>query len=155
MPETILCLGALLVLLVNAWRHRTAADSRLAGWIALATLLPCALAVAWLWLMGSRAEGVPFMIALDDFRFASLALILAATAGTILLSLGYLEREGLLAPEYYSLVLFAAAGMMFLAGAEDLIVLFLGSRSCRSRCTCSRDSTGAAAFPPRPRSSTS
>jgi NADH:ubiquinone oxidoreductase subunit 2 (chain N) len=29
-------------------------------------------------------------------------------------------------PEYYALVLMATAGMMFLAGAEDLIVVFLG-----------------------------
>ena len=45
---------------------------------------------------------------------------------TILISIAYLEREGLLAPEYYPLILLATAGMMFLAGAEDLIVLFLG-----------------------------
>jgi NADH-quinone oxidoreductase subunit N len=44
----------------------------------------------------------------------------------MLLSLDYLEREELVAPEYYALLLMAAAGMMFLAGAEDLIVLFLG-----------------------------
>ena len=126
LPEIFLCIGAMVVLLVNAWRHRTAADSRLAGWIALASLVPSALAVAFLWLGGAGAEGAPFMVAVDGFRFASLALVLVATGATILLSLGYLEREGLLAPEYYSLVLFAAAGMMFLAGAEDLIVLFLG-----------------------------
>ncbi|HYN64134.1 MAG TPA: hypothetical protein VES36_05970, partial [Candidatus Limnocylindrales bacterium] len=125
LPEILVCAGALLVLLVNAWRHRTEADSRLAGWIALASLLPSAVAVAALWLGGVRAAGEPFMVALDGFRYASLAVILVSTAGTILLSLGYLGREGLLAPEYYSLVLFAAAGMMFLAGAEDLIVLFL------------------------------
>ncbi|HEV8600141.1 MAG TPA: NADH-quinone oxidoreductase subunit N [Gemmatimonadales bacterium] len=126
LPEIILCIGAMVVLLVNAWRHRSAGDSRLAGWIALASLIPSGLAVAALWVGGARAAGAPFMVAVDGFRFASLALILVATAATILLSLGYLEREGLLAPEYYSLVLFAAAGMMFLAGAEDLIVLFLG-----------------------------
>ncbi|HEV8149228.1 MAG TPA: NADH-quinone oxidoreductase subunit N [Gemmatimonadales bacterium] len=125
-PEILLCIGAMVVLLLNAWRHRTAQDSRLAGWIALGSLLPSALAVAVLWMGGTRASGDPFMVALDGFRFASLALILAITAGTILLSLGYLEREGLIAPEYYALVLFAASGMMFLAGAEDLIVLFLG-----------------------------
>jgi NADH-quinone oxidoreductase subunit N len=126
LPEILLCAGAMLVLLVNAWKHRTAADSRLAGWIALASLVPSALALAWLWVGGAHAAGAPFMVAVDTFRFASLGLILVATAATVLLSLGYLEREGLLAPEYYSLVLFAAAGMMFLAGAEDLIVLFLG-----------------------------
>jgi NADH-quinone oxidoreductase subunit N len=126
LPEILLCTGAMLVLLLNAWRHRTAADSRLAGWVALGSLVPSALAVGWLWLGGASPDGAPFMVALDGFRFASLGLILVATAATILLSLGYLEREGLLAPEYYSLVLFAAAGMMLLAGAEDLIVLFLG-----------------------------
>ncbi|HSB54776.1 MAG TPA: hypothetical protein VLD58_10485, partial [Gemmatimonadales bacterium] len=125
LPEIALTAGALVVLLVNAWRHQGAGDSRLSGYVALASLIPSALALALLWTGGARASGAPFMVALDTFRFASLAVILAATAGTILLSLGYMEREGLLAPEYYSLVLFAAVGMMFLAGAEDLIVLFL------------------------------
>ena len=126
LPEIALTLGALVVLLLNAWRHRTAGDSRMAGYVALASLVPSGLAVALLWTGGARPEGAPFMVAVDGFRFAALAFILLATAGTILLSLGYLEREGLIAPEYYALVLFAAIGMMFLAGAEDLIVLFLG-----------------------------
>lgn len=126
LPEILLMVGAMVVLLLNAWRHKTERDSRLAGYIALASVVPAAVAVGWLCLGGARPEGAPFMVALDGFRFAALLLILAATAGTILLSLGYLEREGLIAPEYYSLVLFAAAGMMFMVGAEDLIVLFLG-----------------------------
>ncbi len=126
LPEIMVTLGALVVLLLNAWRHRTAADSRLAGWLALASLVPSALALAFLWAGDARSDGAPFMVALDGFRFASLAVILVATAATILLSLGYLEREALIAPEYYALILFAAVGMMFLAGAEDLIVLFLG-----------------------------
>lgn len=126
LPEILLCAGAMVVLLLNAWRHRNAEDSRLAGWVAFWSVLPSAIATGWLWASGAHAAGTPFMVAVDGFRFASLSVILIATAATILLSLGYLERERLLAPEYYSLVLFAAAGMMFLAGAEDLIVLFLG-----------------------------
>jgi NADH-quinone oxidoreductase subunit N len=118
--------GACAVLLVNAWRHRDAADSRLAAWVSLATLVPVTGAVLWLWSSGASSVGEPFMIGLDGFRFAALILILIATAATIALSLGYLEREGLIAPEYYSLVLFAASGMMLLAGAVDLIVVFLG-----------------------------
>jgi len=125
LPEILLVAGALAVLLVNGWRHRTPADSRLAGWIALVSLVPSGAALAWLWISGARSVA-PFMVGVDGFRFAALALILVATAATIGLSLGYLEREGLIAPEYYSLVLFAASGMMFMAGAEDLIVLFLG-----------------------------
>ena len=126
LPEILLCAGAMAVLLLNAWRHRTAADSRLAGWVAFWSLVPSALATGLLWAAGAHAAGTPFMVAVDGLRFASLAVILIITGATILLSLGYLERERLLAPEYYALVLFAAAGMMFLAGAEDLIVLFLG-----------------------------
>ena len=66
------------------------------------------------------------MIALDPFRYAAAAIMLVSAGATILLSLGYLERERLLAPEYYPLILLATAGMLFLSGAEDLIVLFLG-----------------------------
>ena len=71
-------------------------------------------------------EGLPQMVALDPFRYGASGIALLAAAATVLLSLGYLERERILAPEYYPLVLLATAGMMFLAGAEDLIVLFLG-----------------------------
>jgi NADH-quinone oxidoreductase subunit N len=126
LPEILLAVGACAVLLVNAWRHRDAADSRLAAWISLASLVPSGAALAWLWMNDGRSAGDPFMVGLDGFRYIALALILVATAGAIALSLGYLEREGLIAPEYYPLVLFAASGMMLLAGAEDLIVLFLG-----------------------------
>ncbi|MGH7561081.1 MAG: NADH-quinone oxidoreductase subunit N [Gemmatimonadales bacterium] len=126
LPEIVLTVAALIALLLNAWRHTTPADSRLSGWTCLAGVIASGAALAFLWGSGARTEGPAHMVALDAFRFASLGLILLATGVTILLSLGYLEREGLLAPEYYTLVLLAASGMMFLAGAEDLIVLFLG-----------------------------
>ncbi len=126
LPEAFLVLFALLALLVVAWRHRTAQDSRLAGWVSLAGLLAASAALAWLWVGHTRAAGATNMIALDDFRYAAAALILAAGVGTVLLSLAYLQREDLLAPEYYVLLLLATAGMLLLAGADDLMVLFLG-----------------------------
>ncbi|HEX6644475.1 MAG TPA: NADH-quinone oxidoreductase subunit N [Gemmatimonadales bacterium] len=126
LPEIILSAWSLIVLLVIAWRHRTAEDSRLAGWLSLAGILMAGAALAALWLADARPAGLPLMIALDDYRYASAALILLAAAATVLVSLRYLEREGLIAPEYYALVLMATAGMMFLAGAEDFMVLFLG-----------------------------
>ncbi len=125
-PEIVLSLASLIVLLVVSWRHRNAADSRLAGWISLAGLVAAAVALLVLWRAAPTATGPSGMVALDTFRFASLGIIILATIGTVLLSLSYLEREGLLAPEYYALVLLAATGMMFLASANDLIVLFLG-----------------------------
>jgi NADH-quinone oxidoreductase subunit N len=126
LPEILLSTWALIGLLVVSWRHQTDQDSRLAGWLGLVGLLVSGAALAALWIGGATPEGLPQMVALDPFRYGASAIALLAAAGTILISLGYMERERLIAPEYYPLVLLATAGMMFLAGAEDLIVLFLG-----------------------------
>jgi NADH-quinone oxidoreductase subunit N len=126
LPEIVLSAWALLVLLVVSWRHDSAEDSRLAGWLSFAGVVVSAAALAALWVNGVMPDGLAQMVALDPFRYGVAAVALLSAGATVLLSLGYLERERLLAPEYYPLVLLAAAGMMFLGGAEDLIVLFLG-----------------------------
>lgn len=126
LPELLLTLTSVVALIAASYRHRTAADSRMVGLISLVGVAAATAGLAVLWMMNATPLGPSHMVALDGFRFAGAGLVLLATAGTILLSLGYLEREGLTAPEYYPLVLFAAIGMLFLAGAADLIVLFLG-----------------------------
>lgn len=125
-PEVLLSAWVLVVLLVVSWRHRTAEDSRLAGWLSFAGVVVSGAGLAALWANGARPSGLAQMVALDDFRFAAAAICLLAAGISILLSIGYLERERLLAPEYYPLLLMATVGMLFLSGAEDLIVLFLG-----------------------------
>ena len=89
-------------------------------------MLLSAAGLAALWANGVAPDGLAQMVALDPFRYSAVGISLLAAGATILLSLGYMEREQLLAPEYYPLILLATAGMMFLGGAEDLIVLFLG-----------------------------
>jgi NADH-quinone oxidoreductase subunit N len=126
LPEILLSGWALIVLLVASWRHGTAEDSRLAGWLSFAGVALGGAGLAWLWINDVSPLGLAQMMALDPFRYGAGAIILISAGATILLSLGYLERELLLAPEYYPLILLSTAGMMFLAGAEDLIVLFLG-----------------------------
>lgn len=126
LPELLLTAASLVVLVLAALRHQGPADSRRAGLASLAGVVAAAAGLVVLCGLGPVPLAGSHMVALDGFRFAGLALVLLATAGAILLSLGYLEREGLTAPEYYPLVLFAAIGMMFLAGAADLVVLFLG-----------------------------
>ncbi|MGZ8398815.1 MAG: NADH-quinone oxidoreductase subunit N [Gemmatimonadales bacterium] len=126
LPEILLTGWSLVVLLVASWRHGTPADSRLAGWLSFAGVVLSAAGLGWLWVNDAGPVGLAQMIALDPFRYAALALVLLSAGATILLSLGYLERERLLAPEYYPLILLATSGMMFLSGAEDLVVLFLG-----------------------------
>src|SRR6266853_483169 len=116
----------LAAVLTIAWRHRTAADVRLAGWVTLAGLAAAGGAAWWLWWHTARAIGVPAMIAVDDFRFVTDWLLLGTAGLTVLVSFDYLERERLLVPEYFALLLFATLGMMLMVGGDDLMVVFLG-----------------------------
>jgi len=126
LPELVLTVWGLVLLAVVAWRHKTPRDLRLAGWITLAALASSAVAVWWLWWNRASAAGITPMVAVDDFRYVSDWLFLGAGALTVMFSFAYLERESLLAPEYYVLLVFATIGMMLMAGGEDLIVIFLG-----------------------------
>ena len=126
LPELTLTLVGMVLLLVIAWRHRTAADLRVAGWVTLAGLAAAGAAAWWLWWHTARAIGAPAMIAVDDFRFVADWLLLGTAALTVLVSFDYLERERLLVPEYHALLLFATLGMMLMVGGEDLMVVFLG-----------------------------
>jgi NADH-quinone oxidoreductase subunit N len=65
------------------------------------------------------------MIAVDGFGIFVKVVILGATLLALLISAGYLDREGLEAPEYYALMLCSATGMMLMASANDLITVFL------------------------------
>ena len=125
-PELFLTGAALVVLLFIAWRHKTAADVRWAGWLTLGSLV-VGLAILLLMLRAHvGAVGLAQMISLDEFRWAGGLVIFAAAIATTLLSISYLEREGVLAPEFFALILMAVIGMLCMTGAADLIVLFLG-----------------------------
>jgi len=126
LPELVLTVWGLVLLAVVAWRHKTPRDLRIAGWITLAGCATSAAAVWWLWWNRVGAQGVTPMVAVDDFRYVADWLFLGAAALTVMFSFAYLERESLLAPEYYVLIVFATIGMMLMAGGEDLIVIFLG-----------------------------
>ena len=126
LPELVLTGWALVLLLFVAWRHRSVRDLQIAGWLTLAALLSTALAVWWLWWNRTGVEGLAGMIAADDFRWVSDWIFLGAAALTVLISFSYLEREQLLAPEYYVLIVFGTLGMMVMAAGADLMVIFLG-----------------------------
>jgi NADH-quinone oxidoreductase subunit N len=126
LPEVVLTAWAIVLLLFVAWRHRTVQDLRITGWLTLAALLSTAVAVWWLWWNFAQPAGLAAMIALDDFRWVTDWLFLGGAGLTALISFAYLEREQLLAPEYYILLVFATLGMMLMAAGEDLMVIFLG-----------------------------
>jgi len=126
LPETILTLWAMLLLLDAAWHHRDPGAQRRTGWLSLIGIAAAAAATVWLWGMGARPAGIPTTVAVDAFRWAADLIVLLGAALAVLFSVEYLEREGILIPEYHVMVLFAAVGMMLLAGGTDLFVLFLG-----------------------------
>lgn len=126
LPELVLTFWALVVLMYVAWHHRDGHDMRTAGGLSIVGYIFAAAATAWLAWRGARPEGLSFMIALDGFRFASDALLLWIAAAVAILSVRWLIRQGILAPEYYPMLMLATVGMMLLAGAADLITLFLG-----------------------------
>jgi NADH-quinone oxidoreductase subunit N len=65
------------------------------------------------------------MVVIDGFSvFANILLLISGLFG-IALSHGYAKRIGLQRGEYYILILFSVTGMMLMAQAADLIVVFL------------------------------
>ncbi len=126
LPEIVLTGWALVVLLVASWRHRTAADSRFVGILSIVGYVLAVMATGWLAWVGARPEGLPLMVALDGFRYASHALLLWIGGAVAVLSWRWLERQGIIAPEYYVLLMLATVGMMLLAGSADMITMFLG-----------------------------
>ncbi|MFQ6016524.1 MAG: NADH-quinone oxidoreductase subunit N [Anaerolineae bacterium] len=62
----------------------------------------------------------------DDYATFFHLVFLTIAALTILISIKYLPRAGIERGEYYILILFATVGMMLMASAGDLIVIFLG-----------------------------
>ena len=66
------------------------------------------------------------LLVVDQFSWFFKLLFLIGAALSILLSLKYLDIEREHHGEYYALILFATMGMMFMAGAVDLVTLYIG-----------------------------
>lgn len=66
------------------------------------------------------------MYGVDGFSLFVTGVIAAAVAIASLLALDYTDREGIEGPEIYVLMLLSASGGVIMAGANDLLVLFLG-----------------------------
>jgi NADH-quinone oxidoreductase subunit N len=124
LPDIILMVGAMVLMLWAAWRKDSAAHQRSVGIGAMILVVAAIAAVVYMASSGTSAgDGV---IAVDPFRWAVDVVILFAALGTVALSVERNDREGVTHGEMHVLVLFAAAGAMILAGARDLMIVFLG-----------------------------
>ena len=125
-PEIILSVWGIVVLLVGvsprrADRPGTSADL---GWLSMLGILGAALAN--LWLYSVTEVGTGSMIAVDRFALFSNWIILSGAGLGVLISQSYVQRQGLQAAEFYALLIYSTVGLMIMAAARDLIVIFLG-----------------------------
>jgi NADH-quinone oxidoreductase subunit N len=119
LPEIILTLGAMVLLMLGAFRDRSTQVVNLG-----AVMLLIAAAYAVVTAPNGVILGGSFI--LDDFaRFLKL-LVYAGTACAIIMSIDYLAVEKQEKFEYPVLILLSTVGMGMLISAGDLIALYLG-----------------------------
>ena len=121
LPTIVLVAWACVLLLVDLFIPRSRK-----GWTALLAAVGLAAALGLTFAQAGR-EVYAFsgMVVLDGFSTFLSALFLASGLGAIAIAYGYLKRMGLERGEYYILILFSLSGMLLMAQAVDLIVVFL------------------------------
>ena len=98
---------------------------RIGAFFAVAGIVMSSLHLYRLW-GDSMASAFYGMVRLDSFAAFFSMLFLVAAFLSVIMSYRYMEVEEEQHTEYYALILFATSGMMFMAGAIDLISLFIG-----------------------------
>ena len=121
LPQVIVVVAALVMLVLDVLVPRERTEI-LAG-VTLASLGASAAAAWYLW--GATGTAYSGMMATDNLTLYFSLLLLGGAALSVLLSWGYLKREGISYGEFYTLILLAVAGMMLLAASADLLMVFL------------------------------
>ncbi|MEP7135423.1 MAG: NADH-quinone oxidoreductase subunit N [Chloroflexota bacterium] len=121
LPYTILTAWACVLLLVDLFipKDRKGITALLAA-LGLAITLGFTLAQ-----VGTERSAFNNMVVLDGFSTFINALLLISGLLGVALAYGYVKRMGIERGEYYTLLLFSVTGMMLMAQATDLIMVFL------------------------------
>jgi len=121
LPLTILIAWACVLLLVDLFipKDRKGMTGFLAA-IGLAVTLGFTISQ-----IGNENTGFNGMVVLDGFStFVNVLILISGLLG-VSLAYGYVKRTGIERGEYYTLLLFSVTGMMLMAQAADLIIVFL------------------------------
>ena len=124
LPDLVLMAGAMILLLVAVWRRESASHQRTIGVLSIG-LSVVTLATVIL-MMFSRPSASDGPIAVDNFRWMVDIIILLGTIGALALGIDDNDRSGTTTAETHVLILLASSGMMLLAAARDLMIVFLG-----------------------------
>ena len=121
LPLAVLIFWAVLLLLVDLWipKERKCITAILAA-VGLALSLALTLVQN-----GRTTQAFSGMVMVDGFAIFLNVIFLASGLAAVALAYDYLKRMGIERGEYYVLLLFSISGMMLMAYANDLIVVFL------------------------------
>jgi NADH-quinone oxidoreductase subunit N len=120
-PYLILTVWACVLLLVDLFIPKNQK-----GITALLSALGLAITLGFtLAQIGKTEVGFNNMVVLDGFSTFVNALILVSGLLGVALAFGYVKRMGIERGEYYTLLLFSVSGMMLMAQATDLIIVFI------------------------------
>lgn len=121
-PELMLCLFALFMLLLDLMVKRKEV-------IALTSIIGILISLYFnyrLSSMGMSGNTLQGMFVFDHFGNFFKMIFYFNLFFTVLISIRYMAVEETLLGEYFALLFFATSGMMLMAGATDLIILYLG-----------------------------
>jgi len=122
LPSLVLTVTGILVLFWDLWMKEE--ERPLLAWLSFLGFVVTGVVSIALW--GRHESAFNGMLALDPYAlFFNLIFCLAAGL-TLLMSMHYLDTIDIHPGEYYALILFATVGMVIMAAATDLIVIFLG-----------------------------
>ncbi len=121
LPMVILAVAGMAVMLVDLALKPD--QKPLTAWLALAGFV--AAGVASLSIMDQTGSGFSGMIALDPYAQVLGLVAIIAGGFTVLTSFNYIRDRGFGRSEYYALLLFSASGMVMMAAANNLIVVFV------------------------------
>ncbi len=116
-PELLMTALALFVMLIDLVVKKKEA---------VAVISMAGVALVALTLLGPRGETFGTMFISDGYSTFFKIIFFVNVILSILISIKYIAIERVNYGEYYSLILFSTIGMMIMASAGDLIVLYLG-----------------------------
>lgn len=122
LPAVTLAIGTCILLLIDVFLPK---ERR--GWTPLLAMAGLVIAFVLNLFTFNSSEPLALggMFVADQFTGFLNMIVLMAAFITILLSIDYLKRSGMDRGEFYSLLLLSTSGVMFMASANNLVVIFI------------------------------
>jgi NADH-quinone oxidoreductase subunit N len=121
LPAISVAIWACILLLIDLFVPKD--RKQVTAWMAAGVLVFAF--IVNLMVYNSESDAFMGMFRADQFTAFFNIVILMTAFLSILMSIDYLKRTGIERGEFYTLLLFTTSGMMFMAGANDLIVVFI------------------------------